>query len=243
MIWGTFSPAHIISLIFAALVGVGLHFLLKNRSDRTQTIVLGILSFSGRVAIIYNLLAWNSPLEYLPFHLCSLGAVVLPIAVFTKSRVLSNLLLLWSLGSYMALLLNYAVAEAELFSPVVCFFYFPHVLECVIPILLFTLKRSHLDARCTLSTVLITFVSFTVIHLINLWLNSYCIRNEILDYAGNIIQVNYMYSIGPENPLLALFYSIIPYPYWYMLLCLPVAAIYLGTIYGIHAVVKRAKSK
>ena len=243
MIWGTFSPAHIISLIFAALVGFGLHFLLKHRSDRTQTIVLGILSFSGIVAIIYNLLAWNSPLEYLPFHLCSLGAVVLPIAVFTKNKVLSNLLLLWSLGSYMALLLNYAVAEAELFSPVFCFFYFPHVLECVIPILLFTLKRSSLDARCTLSTVLITFTAFTVIHFINLGLNAYCMNNEILDYAGNIIQVNYMYSIVPENPLLALFYSIVPYPYWYMLLCLPVAAVYLGVIYGVHGMVKKMKSK
>jgi hypothetical protein len=91
--------------------------------------------------------------------------------------------------------------------------------------------------------VLITFTAFTVIHFINLGLNDYCMNNEILDYAGNIIQVNYMYSIVPENPLLALFYSIVPHPYWYMLLCLPVAAVYLGAIYGVHSIVKKVKSK
>ena len=140
MTWGFFSTAHIISLICGAAIIAALYFILKDRSDTTKTIVLAILSFSGIAAIIYNLVTWNSPLEYLPFHLCSLNAMVLPIAVITKNKTLNNLLLLWSIGALFALVLNNAVAETELFGPVFCFFYFPHVLELGIPILMFLMK-------------------------------------------------------------------------------------------------------
>ena len=93
------SVAHIISLV-AGVVGIAvLYLILKDRRETTKTAVLAVLSFSGMAAIIYNLLAWNSPLEYLPLHLCSLNAMVLPIAVITKNKVLNNLLLLWSLGA------------------------------------------------------------------------------------------------------------------------------------------------
>ena len=60
---------------------------------------------------------------------------------------------------------------------------------------------------------------------------SRCIENEILDWAGNVIQVNYMYSIFPENPVLQLFYNLVPHPYWYMFLCIPVIVLYLACIY------------
>ena len=43
-----------------------------------------------------------------------------------------------------------------------------------------------------------------------------------------------MFSITPENPLLELFYKLIPHKYWYMLLSLIVVVIYLGIIYVIH---------
>ena len=97
MIWGTFTPAHLISLLLVAVMGVGLYYLLKGKTQRLQTITLGILSFSGIAAILYNLLMWGSPLEYLPLHLCSLNAMVLPFAVFSKNKTLGNLLLLWAL--------------------------------------------------------------------------------------------------------------------------------------------------
>ena len=243
MPWGTFTPQHIISLIAAVLMGVVLYFILKKCPRHVQTIVLGVLSFSGIAAIIYNLVTWNSPLEYLPFHLCSLGAMVMPFAVFTRSKVLGNLLLLWSLGSFIAVVLNYAVAAADVFSPVFNFFYFPHVIECLIPILLFALGHVKLDARCMLSTTLITLGVYTAIHPINLAINAHCISNNIVDWAGNVIQVNYMYSIHPDagNPLLELLWSILPAQYWYMYLCVVILLVYLGTIYGIHYLVTRRK--
>lgn len=231
MIWGFFSVTHIISLAVGVAMIVGLYFLLRGKSDRTKTIVLSVLSFSGIAAILYNLLAWGSPLEYLPLHLCSLNAMVLPIAVLTKNKILNNLLLLWSLGALIALILNTSIAGASIFSWVFFFYFFPHVLEFGIPILMLTLKLTKKDVRCIASTMGITLASYTLIHFLNLWINSYTVKHNVLDSASNVIQVNYMFSITPENPLLDLFYRIIPCQYWYMYLSFAVIFVYLLILY------------
>ena len=242
MTWGFFSLAHIISLILAVGIIVGLFFALRKASMRTKTIVLFILSLAGISAIIYNLVVWNSPLEYLPLHLCSLNALILPVAVLTRNKVLNNLLLLWSIGALFALIINVSVAEAEIFSWAFAFYYFPHVLELGIPILIFLLKMAKKDLKCVISTLIITFASYTFIHFINLYINSYAIKHNILDWAGNVIKVNYMYSIYPDNPLLNLFYSIIPYQYWYMYLAIAVIIIYFALVY-LKDIIKLIKEK
>ena len=240
MKWGSFGLVHLSSLALAALLLIALYFSLRKASRKVQTLVLGVLSFSGIAAIIFNLVMWDSPLEYLPFHLCSLNAMVLPIAVFTRSKVLSNLLLVWSLGALAALVVNTAQAEFVLFSDVFCFYFFPHVLEFGIPILVFKLGLVEKDPKCIGSTLLITTVSYTLIHLINLAINSYCLNHQITNYAGEIIQVNYMYSITPEFPLLALFYQVIPHSYWYMYMVVPIVAVYLLLVYA-PQLLRRAK--
>ncbi len=239
MKWGFFGPVHIASLVIAAALVVGLYFILKKCSAKTQTWILGILSFSGIAAIVFNLVSWDSPLEYLPFHLCSLNAMVLPVAVFTRNKTLNNLLLLWSLGALAAVVVNSAQADFEIMSPTFCFYFFPHVLEFAIPILMFRLGLVKKAVKYIWTTLVITLVSYTAIHLFNLWLNSYCLANQILTPGGSVVQVNYMYSLIPENPLLALFYSILPYRYWYMLLLFPVVGIYLGILYLPQILAKR----
>ena len=239
MVWGTFSIAHIISLILGAAMVIGLYFALKNKSTSLQVIVLGILSFSGISAIIFGLVAWGSPIQYLPFHLCSLNAMLLPIVVFTRNKRLGNLLLLWAVGALAALILNTSVAEAEILSWTFFFYYFAHVLEFGIPILLFKLGLVKLDKKCIWSTTAITMGAYVVIHFINVALNNYCIANNVLNWAGNVIQVNYMFSIFHDyNPLLMIFYSIIPHQFWYMFLCIPVVVVYLTCIYYSYDVYK-----
>ena len=205
MLWGSFSLTHIVTLIIAVLAIFLLYFLLKNCNQKFQIFVLGILSFSGIVAIIFNLTTWGSPLEYLPFHLCSIVALLLPITVFTKSKILGNLLLLWALGALAAIVVNNAQANFEIFSWTFFFYYVPHTLEFGITILLFVLGIIKLDAKCIISTIVLTMIIYTVVHFINLGVNAYCIKNNITDYAGNIIKVNYMYSLAPENPIFVLF--------------------------------------
>ena len=231
MLWGFFGIVHIVSLIFGAGIIVGLHFLLKNKSEKTKKIVLFCCSLLGIGAIIFNLVKWGSPLEYLPLHLCSLSALIIPIAVLTKNKILGNLLLLWSLGAVFALVVNTAQANFEIFSATFFFYYFPHVFHLGIPILMFTLKLAKRDIKCILSTVAITMIAFTCAHFANVAINNYCVANNVLDYAGNLIQVNYMYSIVPENPLLNLFYGLIPHQYWYMYLIIPIIVIYLLVVY------------
>ena len=231
MKWGSFGLVHIASLLLAAAMMVGLYFALRRANRKVQTAVLGVLSFSGIAAILFNLFTWGSPLEYLPLHLCSLNALILPVAVLTRSKTLGNLLLVWSLGALAALVVNMAQAEYELASWTFVFYFFPHVLEFGIPILLFRLGIVKKDPKCILSTLVITMVIYTGVHLCNVALNAYCAANQIMDYAGNVIRVNYMYSLVPENPLLALFWQIIPYEYWYMYMIVPILAVYLSIAY------------
>ncbi len=235
MKWGTFGAVHIASLVFAAGMIVALYFLLKNKSQKVQTIVLGILSFSGIAAVIFNLLMWGRPLEYLPLHLCSVNALLLPIAVFSRNKTISNLLLVWSLGALAALVMNQAVAQAQVLDPVFCFFYFPHALEFGIPILMFKLGLVKKDPKCIVSTVGITMGVYTLIHFFNKALNA----AQLLDLNGEVIKVNYMYSIDPENPLLALFYKVIPFEYWYMYMIVPILVVYLLIVYAPQLLKKR----
>jgi uncharacterized membrane protein YwaF len=231
MKWGSFGVVHIASLVLAAAIIAALYFALRKASCKTQTIVLGVLSFSGIAAIIFNLVTWGSPIEYLPLHLCSINAMLLPIVVFTRNKTLGNLLLVWCLGALAALVVNMAQAEYELMSWTFVFYYFPHVLEFGIPILLFSLGIIEKHPKYIISTIAITMVIYTGVHLCNLGINNWLEANNVLDYAGNLILSNYMYSIVPENPLLALFKQVIPYDYWYMYMIVPILAVYLGIVY------------
>lgn len=245
MKWGFFSPTHICTLFLAVAITVAIYYLLKHHSAKTQTWVLGILSLSGIFAIIYNLVKWGSPVEYLPLHLCSLNALVLPFAVFSRNKTLNNLLLLWSFGAILAIVVNNAQADWPIFSATFAIYYFPHVLEFAIPVLMFKLKLADKDVKCAKWTILITLISYTIIHLLNLLINSLLTQYNVLDWAGNLVQVNYMYSLVPENPVMQLFFNILPLQYWYMYLAVPVIAIYLGFIYipQIKSLIKRKRAE
>ena len=224
--WGSFGFVHMMTFLAAIVLILGLYLVLRRCSPRVQILVLGLLSFSGIGAIIFNLVTWGSPVEYLPLHLCSLTAMALPIAVFTRSRRLCNLLLLWSLGAIMAIVVNTAQADYELLSWTFFFYYVPHVTQIGIPILLFRLGLAKKDVRCIGSTLGITGTAYTLVHLCNVLLNNH------LDDIGSVIRVNYMYSITPPNPVLEMFWQLIPHSYWYMLLTLPIILVYLAAIYA-----------
>ncbi|MBQ8276720.1 MAG: YwaF family protein [Clostridia bacterium] len=245
MVWGSFGAVHLISLALAAGIIAGLYFWLRRCGAKTQTWVLGILSFSGVCAMVFNLVAWGSPLEYLPFHLCSLTAMILPFAVLTGSRILNNLLLLWGLGALAALVMNTAQAEFLLLSPAFFFYYFPHVFEFGVVVLMFLLGRVKKDAKCILPTLGITVLAYTAAHFVNLAVNAYSVANDLINPLGGPLRVNYMFSLTPENPLLQLFYDILPVPYWYMFLCIPIIAVYLCCIYTpeLMAAVRARKNK
>ena len=242
MLWGSYGVVHIASLLLSAAIIVGLYFVLRKCSERVKTIVLFILSFSGISAIIFNLVTWGSPIEYLPFHMCSISAMLLPFAVVTKNKIINNLLLLWCVGALIALTLNQAQADYEIFSWTFFFYYFPHTLEVGIPILMFALGLVKKDVKYIGSTLGLTLYLYTTVHLLNVLLNNYAEANNIVDWAGNVVKLNYMYSIDPTNPVLQIMYNLIPHPYWYMLVATPFILLYLTLVY-LPEIIRAVKNK
>ena len=242
MAWGTFTPQHIATLLLSIAVIVGLHFLLRHRTTRVQTAVLFVLSLAGFAAIAFNLLMWGFPLEYLPLHICSINALLLPVTVLSKNRVLGSLTLFWCLGAALALIVN--TGQAGFLIPSWAFFlyYIPHTLEIAVPVLLFTTGLIRFDFRTTPITVALTMGIYTAVHFANLALNGYVQANGILNYFGEIARLNYMFSLSPDgNPLLELFWQVIPYPYWYMYGAIPLIVLYFGLIWCVIRWVDRLK--
>ena len=231
MLWGTFTLAHIISLLIAIVLNFVIFTILKNKNDKIKTLVLLCLSSFGILAIIFNLIAWNSPIEYLPFHMCNINALLIPIALITKNKKIGNLLLLWSVGALIALIVNHSAANFELLSITFLQYYLSHTFEFGIPILIFALKISPLDAKTIPSTLLISLCILIVVHFINLGLNKYIEINDLRDWKGDLIVVNYMFTIKPDNPALQFFYNLIPIPFLYVLPIFPIFTIYLLLIY------------
>jgi hypothetical protein len=56
MKWGSFGPVHIATLLLGAAMIAGLYLALRKASRRTQTMVLGVLSFAGIAAVIFAVL-------------------------------------------------------------------------------------------------------------------------------------------------------------------------------------------
>lgn len=231
MLWGTFSATHILTLILGAALLVGLYFLLKNKPEKLQTKVLGALSFLGYAAIAYEFFCKGEPLANLPLHLCSINAMILPFVVFSKNKTFGNMLLVWCLGALAALVLNYDMTEERLFSWNAFFYYFPHLVEFGIPILLVALGHVKKDPKCIVSTVVISMVIYTIVHFLNMLIIA------LTDYDAN-----YMFSMRPNNPLVDLFYSWIPCQYWYMYLVLPIVVVYLLIVYS-PEIVRYCKKK
>ena len=242
MVWGSFGSVHIFTLILAAAIIAGIYFALRKASSKVQTLVLGVLSFSGIVAIIYNLAAWGSPLEYLPFHMCSILALMLPVAVLTKNKYVGNLLLVWCLGSILSLIFSDAQAGYEIPSAAFFIYYFPHVFEFAVTIYLFAFGYIKKDYKCIPVTVGLTMVIYTVVHLINLALNHYCAVNNIVDWAGEVLTFNYMFSMEPTTSIFFLFWNIIPHPYWYMYCTVVVLVVYLVVLY-LPQIIRAIKDK
>ena len=231
MLWGTFTLAHIISLLIAILLNLVIFTILKNKNEKIKTLVLLCLSSFGILAIIFNLIAWNSPIEYLPFHMCNINALLIPIALITKNKKIGNLLLLWSVGALIALIVNHSAANFELLSITFLQYYLSHTFEFGIPILIFALKLISLDAKTIPSTLLISLCILIVVHFINLGLNKYIEIIDLRDWKGDLIVVNYMFTIKPDNPALQFFYNLIPIPFLYVLPIFPIFTIYLLLIY------------
>lgn len=223
--WGSYTPAHFVTLALFPLTVLALYFLLRRRRARTQKIVLTLCSLWGIAAIIYNLVSWGRPLEYLPLHLCSLTAILLPLAVLTEKPLFQNMLPLFGIGAAFAVICNQGAANFRITTWVFVFYYVPHLFECSVPIVLMLLRRFSPSPRYILPVMGTTFGIYTLVHFCNLAVNRLLLFQGVTDGSGKPATVNYMFSLAPEGiPPLEFFWRLIPHPYFYMLLAVPAAA-------------------
>ena len=216
--WGSFGKVHAVTIIFAIIVSICLLLFLKKRSRKFQIISLFLLSFGGMAAIVYNFVKADSLYEALPLTFWALNAIILPFAVLFRKKWICNLSLIWSLSSIFALILNFDMARVKVFSWDFVFYYVPHVICVAVPLLLFGLRLVSFDFKTVKTTLAFTFVAYTATHFANIAINS----ANMVNAAGEIIKVNYMNSLYPTNAFLNFLYLIIPSPYWYMYLTLPI---------------------
>lgn len=229
--WGTFTPFHIFTILVTLSAPFILYFALRKRSAMTQKITLFILSLSGTGAIIYNLLMWGSPLEYLPFHLCSINALLLPISIITSSKLLASTLPLFSIGAFAAIAFNYAQGNYVILSWVFVAYFFPHMFEFAIPFVQLKLGLVKTGARYIFPAVGMTFSFYTVAHFVNRVVNKVLDAQEKVDSLGEPVSVNYMYSLDPEGlPILSQLWDILPCEYFYMLLLFPLVLLIYSVI-------------
>ena len=244
MTWGTFTIQHILTLAAILTLAVSLYFILKRIPDKAKTWVLFAVSLVGAAAVIYDLFRWGQPLLYLPLHLCSLTALLIPIAVITKNKVLSHLTLVWSLGAMLVLIVNTGQASYVMFSEAFWIFVLCHTADVTVPALLFLSGLVKFDIKKAPATVGVTMAAYTGVHFVNLAINKYLASSALavaeFSRARVIPQVNYMFSLGDEgNAVFALFRKIIPFDYWHMYLIAPIIAVFL---FSIHFIIK-AKNK
>lgn len=250
MTWGTFTVQHILSLAAIVAFAVSLHFILKRLSDKAKTRVLFAVSLIGVAAVLYDLVRWGQPLLYLPLHLCSLNALIIPFAVLTKNKVAAHLTLVWSLGAMLVLIVNTGQAYYEMFSEAFWVFVLCHTVDVTVPALLFTTGLVEFNIKKAPAVIGTTMAAYTGVHFINLGINKHLAKKaaSLALYARSraaIPQVNYMYSLGDEgNAAFAFFKQIIPYDYWHMYLIAPIIAVFLFSVhFGIKLRRKRKAKK
>ena len=249
MVWGTFTIQHILSLAAITAFAVTLHFILKRISDKAKIYVLFAVSLVGVASVIYDLVRWGQPLLYLPLHLCSLNALIIPFAVLTRNRVISHLTLVWSLGAMLVLIINTGQAHYEMFSEAFWVFVLCHATDVSVPALLFTSGLVKFNVKNTPAVIGTTMAAYTAVHFINLGINKY-LANQAASlsaharYRAAIPQVNYMYSLGDDgNAIFAFFRKLIPADYWHMYLIAPIIAAFLLGIHFISKLSQKSKAK
>lgn len=221
MPWGSFSTVHLVSIGLAILINISLYFLLATLSRGKQLLILFTLSLFGAGVVVNGIIANQADIiRNLPLSFWAINALLLPVVILTRSKLLSNTLLIWSVSSIIALLVNTGMENVDIFSWEFLIYFVTHTLGAGIPILLFELGIAKRSTKIAKPTIILTILLYTGVHIVNLAINS------LNSWSAND-GVNYMATLQPNSELLDFFYAIIPSEFWYMILALPALLLYV----------------
>ena len=226
---------------FAALL-VGSAVLLRKKDVRVRGRVLAVVMLANFLLFWYYKIALSLDAPYseicaaagkggfswweeLPFHLCNVNMMLIPAAALTRWRPLCSFcFFLAPLGAFMALIMPaVGFSGYSLFLPRMLGYYITHLLIMAggIDLAAYGLYRPRFrDFPFTILTAMsVAFVGFVI--------------SEAFRYAHLSDHVNYFFAVESEgNPILSLFYRIIPLPYLYLIPCSLILLPYMFLVTG-----------
>ena len=170
----------------------------------------------------------------LPLQLCNINMIMIPISVMTNKRpLMSFCFFVGSLGAMMALAMPTTGFDGySLLLPRMLGFYGTHfmiVIEAMAIVTFGLYKPRFRDVPMTIVALLcIALVIFGI--------------DMLLRWSGLHPKANYFFAVETEgNPVLELFYRLIPYPFLYLLPCSLVLGAYMAVIISGFALADKLK--
>ena len=209
--------------------------LLRRKSERTKDIVLITACIITLIGFVLYKFFLSRDSEFniitasmggfnwwgeLPLQLCNINMILIPIAVWKKSRPLSCFcFFLGPLGALMALVMPANGFDGySLLLPRMLGYYGTHFMIVIegLALVTFGIFRPRLRdlPRAILTAFLIAFAVFCL--------------NLLLRWSGLHPKANYFFSVETEgNFLLELFYKWIPVPFLYLIPCTAILGVYM----------------
>lgn len=244
LIISVFNPVYCITALFFIALLVISSILLRSASEKTRRIVLTVTM--AAVFILYNVykfllskdtayaeilyLAGKGSGEFtwwgeLPFHLCNINLILIPIAVMTRSRPLSAFcFFLAPLGALMAILMpGIGFDGYSLLLPRMWGYYITHYMILIGGLALCTFGLFKPEFSDIIPGMLMTYAVALFAFAVS----------ALLRVSGVFPYANYFFTFDPEgNPILELFRSWIPLPYLYLLCCSLILLPYMLLVTG-----------
>jgi len=193
------NPLNITHLLVITLMPViaftGVHFTLHKRGGRAvQTVLLLICGFNAGLYAVYKFAQAADPnfnfvlFTNLPLHFCNINLILIPLAIYTKSRTLMAYQVYFGVPlAGLALLTVYpAFIGTHIFQFTTFVYFFYHSMLFVLPILLMSLKLFAPSFgniwQPTLKLVGLTFI----MHMVNV----------VFRATGLALGANYFFTFG-----------------------------------------------
>ena len=243
LIIAPFNATFWLVLILFGLILIGLTITLKDKSDKTKRmslVIASVITFVWFILYKYNLsldtdfniitaeLGGFNWWGELPFHLCNINMIMLPIGVLLKKKpILSMCFFVGPLGALMAIVMpglgfsGYSILIPRIFS-----YYGTHFMIIVEGLLIVTLGLYEPKFKDIPKTILTTVILCCITFVINV----------VLRLTGLNPNSNYFFNMSPEgNPILEALYNMIPIPLLYVMPCSIILALYiLAVTFGLH---------
>ncbi|MBO4918754.1 MAG: YwaF family protein [Erysipelotrichaceae bacterium] len=242
LIISPFNPVFFLVTGFFLLLLSVISFLVKGKSEKVKKTVFVMICLFTCVCFFLYKYALSLDPEFdrltayiggynwwgeLPFHLCNVNMILMPIAVLGDYRPLKSFcFFIGPLGAAMALLMPGAGFDhAYLFLPRIIGFYGTHFMIVIEALMLMTFGFYQPAYRDIPKAMVILVLLGLIMHGLNL----------LFRYSGLNSRSNFFYTMETEeNPILELLYSLIPCPLIYLLPVLPIPALYMCFIVWLY---------